>query len=79
MIILMSVNESIRAEIKILLAKKSWTLEKLAQEMGKRLDKKYTANNLTKKISKETIPYREIKLIADILGYDIEFVNRDKK
>ena len=79
MIILMSVNESIRAEIKILLAKKGWTLEKLAQEMGKRLDKKYTANNLTKKISKETIPYREIKLIADILGYDIEFVNRDKK
>ncbi len=79
MIILMSVNESIRAEIKILLAKKGWTLEKLAQEMGKRLDKKYTANNLTKKISKETIPYREIKLIADILGYDIEFIDRNKK
>ncbi len=79
MIILMSVNESIRAEIKILLAKKGWTLEKLAQEMGKRLDKKYTANNLTKKISKETIPYREIKLIADILGYDIEFIDQNKQ
>ena len=77
MIILMSVNESIRAEIKILLAKKGWTLEKLAQEMGKRLDKKYTANNLTKKISKETIPYREIKLIADILGYKIIFEDID--
>lgn len=79
MIMLMSVNESIRAEIKILLAKKGWTLEKLAQEMGKRLNKKYTANNLTKKISKETIPYREIKLIADILGYDIEFIDQNKQ
>ncbi len=75
----MSVDESIRTEIKILLTKKSWTLEKLAQEMGKRLNKKYTANNLTKKISNKTIPYREIKLIADILGYDIEFVDRNKK
>ncbi len=54
-------------------------MEKLAQEMGKRLDKKYTANNLTKKISKETIPYREIKLIADILGYDIEFIDQNKQ
>lgn len=75
----MSVDDSIRTEIKILLAKKCWTMEKLANALGERLGKKYTGSNLTKKIRTETIPYREIKLIADILGYDIEFLDRDKK
>ncbi len=75
----MGINDSIKTEIKILLAKRGWTQEKLAAELGVRLNKKYTGNNLTKKIRSETIPYREIKLIADILGYDIEFVDRDKK
>ena len=74
---LMGINESISTEIKILLAKKCWTQEKLAQELGKRLNKKYTGNNLTKKIRSETIPYREIKLIADILGYKIIFEDID--
>ncbi len=72
----MSIDESISTEIKILLAKRCWTQAKLAQELGKRLNKKYTGDNLAKKIRTETIPYREIKLIADILGYDIEFKDR---
>ncbi len=45
----------------------------LAKEMGKRLNKKYTAKNLGNKLRLETIPHREIKLIADILGYKIIF------
>ena len=72
-------NDSIKTEIKILLAKRGWTQEKLAAELGAKLNKKYTGNNLTKKIRSETIPYREIKLIADILGFDIQFVDKDKK
>jgi len=75
----MSIDDSIKTEIKILLAKRAWTQEKLAKELGLRLNKKYTGNNLTKKLRSETIPYREIKLIADILGYDIKFVDKDKK
>ncbi len=75
----MGMNEDIKTEIKMLLLKKCWTQEKLAQELGKRLNKKYTGNNLTKKLRTETIQYREIKLIADILGFDIEFKDRDLK
>lgn len=68
--------DDIRTEIKMLLLKRGWTQEKLAKEMGLRLGKKYTGNNLGNKLKSETIQYREIKLIADILDYDIEFIDK---
>lgn len=46
--------------------------------LGERLKKKYTLDNLSHKPRKETISYREIKLIADILGYEIKFVPKIK-
>ncbi len=73
----MSIEDSIISEIKVLLAKKCWTQEKLAKELGLRLNKKYTAKNLGNKLRFETIPYREIKVIADILGLKIEFKEKD--
>jgi len=69
----MNKEDTIISEIKVLLAKRGWTQEMLAKEMGKRLNKKYTAKNLGNKLRLETIPHREIKLIADILGYKIIF------
>lgn len=68
--------DDIRTEIKMLLLKRGWTQEKLAKEMGLRLGKKYTGNNLGNKLKSETIQYKEIKLIADILDYDIEFIDK---
>ena len=73
----MSIEDSIISEIKVLLAKKCWTQEKLVKELGLRLNKKYTAKNLGNKLRFETIPYREIKVIADILGLKIEFKEKD--
>ena len=73
----MSIEDSIISEIKVLLAKKCWTQEKLAKELGLRLNKKYTAKNLGNKLRFETIPYREIKVIADILGLKIECKEKD--
>ena len=73
----MSIEDSIISEIKVLLAKKCWTQEKLAKELGLRLNKKNTEKNLGNKLRFETIPYREIKVIADILGLKIEFKEKD--
>lgn len=75
----MGIKDSIKTEISMLLLKRGWTREKLAQELGKRLNKKYTSNNLGNKLRVETVHYKDIRLIADILGYDIEFVDRNKK
>lgn len=73
----MNKEDNIILEIKVLLIKKGWTQEKLAKKMSTKLNKKYTAQNLGNKLRRETIPYREIKLIAEILGYKIKF--EDKK
>ena len=67
----MNKEDNIISEIKVLLIKKGWTQEKLAKKMSTKLNKKYTAQNLGNKLRRETIPYREIKLIAEILGYKI--------
>jgi len=75
----MGIEDNIKTEITMLTVKKGWAKSKLAKELGKRLGKNYSASNLSNKLKLETIPYREIKLIADILGYDIEFVDRSKK
>lgn len=65
-------------EIKNLVADKDITLTKLAEEMGKRMNKKYSLASLSQKLRKGTIPYKEVKLIAEILGYKIIFYDVTK-
>ena len=62
--------------VKKLLLDNYTTMTELASAMGKRLNKKYSLNNLSNKLYKETITYKEMVLIGDILGYDLEFVKR---
>ena len=73
----MNKQNSIISEIKVLLAERGWTQEMPAKEISTRLNKKYTAKNLGNKLRLETISYREIRLIADILDYDIQFNNNN--
>lgn len=55
------------------------SLTELATALGKRLNKPYSLNNLSNKLRNETITHREMIIIADILGYDMQFVRRDEK
>ena len=55
------------------------TLTELAQKIGVINNKKYTLNNLSQKLRNETISFKEIKLIAEILDYDIKFVDKRKR
>lgn len=62
--------------VKKLLLDSFTTMTELASAMGKRLNKKYSLTNLSNKLRKETITYKEMELIGDILGYDLQFVKR---
>lgn len=62
-----------RIEIKKILLEKNMTLSELAGKLGENLKKDYSLNNLSGKLRKETISFKEINLIADILGYEIVF------
>jgi hypothetical protein len=64
---------SIKKEIKHLLIEKDLTLTELAQKISEVKGIDYAVQNLSKKINRETIPYKEVELIAEILGYKIKF------
>lgn len=59
-------------ELKEILYAKGLTLKFVAQELEKRLNKPYTLANLSNKLRNETITYREMKLIAEIVGSNLE-------
>ncbi len=63
----------IKDQIKILLLQKGVLMKDLVAEMSVRLNKNYSSENLSNKLRNETITYKEIILIADILGYKIIF------
>lgn len=59
-------------ELKEILYAKGLTLKFVAQELEKRLNKPYTLANLSNKLRNETITYREMKLISEIIGSNLE-------
>ena len=59
-------------ELKEILYTKGLTLKFVASELGKKLGKAYTLANLSNKLRNETITYREMKMIADIIGCSLE-------
>ncbi len=59
-------------ELKEILYTKGLTLKFVAEELGKRQNKKYTLANLSNKLRNETVTYREMKIIAEIIGCSLE-------
>lgn len=72
----MEFEMSIVNELKKILLDVNVSMTELAQALGKRLNKPYSMQNLSNKLRNETISHREMLIIADILGYDLEFVRR---
>ncbi len=62
-------------EIKNLTNDRDMTLKELAEQIGKYKNKNYSLASLSQKLRNETISYKEVKLIAQILGYRIKFVD----
>ncbi|MBQ8886237.1 MAG: hypothetical protein IJY61_00865 [Candidatus Gastranaerophilales bacterium] len=66
-------------ELKKVLLDVNISLTELAQALGKRLNKPYSMQNLSNKLRNETITYREMLIIADILGYELKFIPKKKE
>jgi hypothetical protein len=63
-------------EVKKVLLDLNISMTELASAMGKKLNKPYSLSNLSGKLRKETITYKEMKLIAEILGYDLKLTEK---
>ena len=68
--------EQIRNDIKSIMAKKGFNLNTLATAYADKYGRKMTVQNLGNKINKGTIRYFEVIELADILGFDVEFVKK---
>lgn len=66
----------IKEDIKSLLAKEATTMTDMACKLYKNENKRAAMSNLSQKLSNNTIKYEEVRQIADLLGYDIQFVKR---
>ena len=59
------------------LAMSGMTFSKLVDEYNKSDNQHTTVSNINNKLSRDTIKYSEIVKLADVMGYDIEWVKRD--
>ena len=69
---------SIRKRIKVLLAQEQTTLTNIIKVLALNKNKNITINSLSQKLIKNTIKFREVEEILDVLDYDIIFKKRDK-
>ena len=64
---------NIKNEIKANIMRKGYTLTALNKALNKKFNRNNTVQNLTSKINNETIKYKEILEIAEVLDYKIKW------
>ncbi|WP_286944763.1 LLM class flavin-dependent oxidoreductase [Acetobacterium sp. UBA5834] len=71
----------IKNEVKSEITKRGFTLSDVLKVWNERLpmgEKEMTLSNLSNKLSRGTVKYAEIKLIADIIGCSIRWEPKDQ-
>lgn len=67
-------NNIVRNQVKQLLASEGVTLTDLVNEYNRiHPDATTTRQNITNKLARQTLKYKELLEIVDILGYEIQF------
>ncbi len=68
-----------REQIKTLLSQKGKKQKDLVVKLTELTGKRYSFNGFSHKMRRGSITYNEILFIADILGYEIKFINTNKE
>ncbi len=66
-----------REDIKVLAAREATTLTNVMRKLYPDKDTRKVMSTLSQKLRNDTIKFREVREIADILGYDIKFEKRN--
>ena len=62
---------NIRNEIKAQIVRDGFTMQELVDRLSDEYDWSDSVSNLSAKLQRESIRYREVVELADVLGYDI--------
>jgi len=65
---------NIKEEIKSIIVKSGISMTDVVDTLNKKYCRKDTVQNLSAKLTRGTIKYREAQEIAEVLGYRIEWV-----
>lgn len=66
----------IKEAVKIAMLKCDVSLTQLVNLLNEKYHRNDTIQNLGKKINKGTLKYREAEEIAEVLGYDIQWIKK---
>ena len=64
---------TIKQEIKSYLARTGWSMTDLVKALNEKHNRDDSVQNLSNKLSRGTIKYKEVKEIADIIGAKINW------
>ena len=67
---------SIRNEIKAQIVRAGFTMQELVNRLADEYDWSDSVSNLSAKLQRESIRYKEVIELADVLGYDIVWQKR---
>ena len=67
---------SIRNEIKAQIIRGGFTMQELVDRLADEYDWSDSVSNLSAKLQRESIRYKEVVELADVLGYDIVWQKR---
>ena len=67
---------NIRNEIKAQIIRAGFTIQELVDRLADEYDWSDSVSNLSAKLQRESIRYKEVVELADVLGYDIVWQKR---
>ena len=67
---------SIRNEIKAQIVRTGFTMQELVDRLAEEYDWSDSVSNLSAKLQRESIRYKEVVELADVLGYNIVWQKR---
>lgn len=67
---------NIRNEIKAQIVRAGFTMQELVDRLSDEYDWSDSVSNLSAKLQRESIRYKEVMELADVLGYDIVWQKR---
>ena len=67
---------TIRKKIKNILTNEDLTIKGLAENLSQKKGTKINTDSISQKLLRDSIKYKDVEEILDILGYDIVFVKR---
>ena len=67
---------NIRNEIKVQIVRAGFTMQELVDRLSDEYDWSDSVSNLSAKLQRESIRYKEVVELADVLGYDIVWQKR---